>query len=128
MNVEIHIETNYGKVWRLAITGAKYNDPNNLKNTFNRLCAQFTESPRYIARNDSDYSIDDNVDITHEMNDNHRRFEAIYYQRQDDEQCTESIDKTLMRPVWFMIKKISDKFCICIYYDNEYNRSNGCDL
>lgn len=128
MNVEIHIETNYDKVWRVAITGATYDDPNNLKNTFNKLCSQFAENSRYIAKNDSDYKIDDDVDIIHEMNDNHKRFEAIYYQKQDNGQCTESIDKTLMRPVWFMIKKISDKFCICIYYDNEYNRSNGCDI
>lgn len=128
MNVEIHIITNYEKVWRLAITLAETDDINNLRNTFNNLCDQFAENPRYITKNGSDFRIDNDVDIIHEMNDYHRRFEAVFYQKPYNTQYSESIEKTLMRPVWFMIKKIYDHFCICIYYDNEYNRSNGSDL
>ncbi len=32
------------------------------------------------------------------------------------------------RSVWFMISDLYGKFCITMYYDNEYNRANGEDL
>jgi len=32
------------------------------------------------------------------------------------------------RPVWFMISNLYGKYCIIMYYDNEYNRANGEDL
>lgn len=30
--------------------------------------------------------------------------------------------------VWFMISERAGKYCICMYYDNEYNKANGEDL
>ena len=38
---------------------------------------------------------------------------------------TEGFDK---RIVWFIINKVSDRFNLTIFYDNEYNHANGEDL
>ena len=34
----------------------------------------------------------------------------------------------LMKPVWFKIVRVNGKYNICMFYDNEYNRSHGEDL
>ena len=34
----------------------------------------------------------------------------------------------LMKPVWFKIVRVNGEYFICIFYDNEYNRSHGEDL
>lgn len=34
----------------------------------------------------------------------------------------------LMKPVWFKIVRVNGKYSICMFYDNEYNRSHGEDL
>lgn len=35
----------------------------------------------------------------------------------------------LMKPVWFkIVKSDMDEYYICMFYDNEYNRSHGEDL
>lgn len=34
----------------------------------------------------------------------------------------------LMKPVWFKIVRVNGEYFICMYYDNEYNRSHGEDL
>ena len=34
----------------------------------------------------------------------------------------------LMKPVWFKIVRVNGKYYICMFYDNEYNRSHGEDL
>lgn len=34
----------------------------------------------------------------------------------------------LMKPVWFKIVRVNGKYFICMFYDNEYNRSHGEDL
>lgn len=34
----------------------------------------------------------------------------------------------LMKPVWFKIVRVNEEYFICMYYDNEYNRSHGEDL
>ncbi len=38
------------------------------------------------------------------------------------------MDKISMKTVWFMISELYGKYYISMYYDNEYNRSNGEDL
>lgn len=39
--------------------------------------------------------------------------------------CTELM---LMKSVWFKIVRVNGKYFICMFYDNEYNRSHGEDL
>lgn len=34
----------------------------------------------------------------------------------------------LMKPVWFKIARVNGEYYICMFYDNEYNRSHGEDL
>lgn len=34
----------------------------------------------------------------------------------------------LMKPVWFKIVRVNGEYFICMFYDNEYNRSHGEDL
>lgn len=34
----------------------------------------------------------------------------------------------LMKPVWFKIARVNGEYFICMFYDNEYNRSHGEDL
>lgn len=42
--------------------------------------------------------------------------------------ATNAVEKTLKKPVWFMISESYGKYYISMYYDNEYNRANGEDL
>lgn len=53
------------------------------------------------------------------------------------EEITEEIKNTiikigtglvLMKPVWFKIVRVNGEYYICMFYDNEYNRSHGEDL
>lgn len=43
---------------------------------------------------------------------------------------TLSVGMTLYEksPVWFMISELYGKYCITMFYDNEYNRAQGEDL
>lgn len=38
------------------------------------------------------------------------------------------LEKLYKKPVWFMIMELYGKYRIIMYYDNEYNKSNGEDL
>lgn len=53
------------------------------------------------------------------------------------EEITEEIKNTvikigtglvLMKPVWFKIVRVNGEYYICMFYNNEYNRSHGEDL
>lgn len=39
-----------------------------------------------------------------------------------------TIDMLTKKSVWFMIAERAGKYCICMYYDNEYNQADGEDL
>lgn len=38
------------------------------------------------------------------------------------------MEMMLMKPVWFKIARVNGEYYICMFYDNEYNRSHGEDL
>lgn len=55
------------------------------------------------------------------MSVHNKRYEAVYLQSPE-------IADSDKRVVWFMIEKDYGRYCIVMYYDNVYNRSNGEDL
>ena len=92
-----------------------------IKIRFNELCWQFSNNKKYIPVILSDYSLSDEEDISYEMLVHNKRYEAAYFQSPE-------IADSDKRMVWFMIGEEYGRYRIVMYYDNEYNRSNGEDL
>lgn len=120
--VQISIQTNGNKVKRLAILDAYGNDETNIKIRFNTLCRQFEENKRYLPTKAASFEIPEKEKISYEMIVNKKRYEAVFYQKGDDEFVTN-------RPVWFMIHKASyNDYRIVMFYENRLNEANGEDL
>lgn len=154
-NVYLSVATNNNKVWRILVQDAIATNETSIKIRFNNLCRQFEKNPRYTSLGNQ--SISDDEDISYRMSVDNKRYEAIYYQTVDSaviaaeaqqyaltkytkEQLanpTEEISKDLFmyamdlfmkKSVWFMIDKQYGDYRILMYYDNEYNHSDGEDL
>lgn len=120
--VQISIQTKGNKVKRLAILDAYGNDVTNIKIRFNTLCRQFEENERYSSIMAASFEIPEKEDISYEMLVHEKRYEAVFYQKGNDEFVTN-------RPVWFMIHKASyNDYRIVMYYENRLNEANGEDL
>lgn len=131
-DVNIHIGTNGGKVWRVAVFDASSSDERAIQIRFNILCSQFENNSKYLTG--AAPRISDSEDISYEMTVNNKRYEAHFYQQSSD-MLTKTIDYEAMmsssskRFVWFTIAQASyDKYFIAMFYDNEYNKANGEDL
>ena len=82
-DVNIYIETNYKKVWRIYIADDDTRDEYQIKLRFNTLCDQFERNSRYTSFAE-DQKIPMDEDISYEMNVNDKRYEAVFYQIPDD--------------------------------------------
>lgn len=129
----------------------------DIKIRFNSLCYQFDKNQRYIPMTEESQSLSEKEDIGYEMSVHNKRYEAVYYQKTDstiisekllaylhtkytNEQIRERIDAvkedgtnflmdlTSKKSVWFMIEEKYGEYRIAMYYDNEYNHSDGEDL
>ena len=171
-NVNIYISTNNNKVWRIMVCDANTCSETDIKIRFNTLCNQFAKNKKYIPANfgEKEYNLSEDEDISYEMADHNKRYEACYYQLPDpdlvdtldvqkrinkvllQEYSQEQIDNpteeqaeainrmasneytniayeiTVKKSVWFMISEHYGKYYIAMYYDNEYNHSDGEDL
>lgn len=145
-DVEISIVTNNNKVYRIVVIDAIYSNEIDIKIRFNTLCKQFSDNEKYISL--SDYSIDEDEDISYGINVENKRYQGAYYQVSNIEEkengivpdtiklsehttliMGERISKKIeKKSVWFMIDEIYGKYRIVMYYDNGYNAPNGEDL
>lgn len=120
-DVQLRIVTNNNKVCRIAVADAVTSNESDIKIRFNELCRQFSNNKKYMPVILSDYSLSDEENISYEMLVHNKRYEAAYFQ-------SPGIADSDKRLVWFMICGKYGEYFITIYYDNEYNRSNGEDL
>jgi len=154
-DVLVLVVTNNNKVWRIMVQDAATSNETDIKIRFNTLCRQFERNQKYVSFGSQALSEDE--DISYNMSVNNKRYEAAYYQKPDttltkadvqqyalskytQEQLanpTEEITKDLLmyswdligkKIVWFMINEKYGDYRILMYYDNEYNHSDGEDL
>ena len=147
-NVIISIATNNNKVWRIVLVDAIARDETDIRIRFNNLIRQFNNNKKYIPAYATDPTIDDNEDISYEMSIRNKRYEAVFYQKatnsnnklkkeSDSKSEADSVSVKEMwenyvsnfkRSVWFMISGKYGEYRISMFYDNEYNHSDGEDL
>ena len=155
-DVNIHVVTNNNKVYRIMICDVNNIDERAIQIRFNRLCEQFVNNSKYSSLPLEEYMIPDDEDISYEITVHKIRYEAVFYQKTDETFMAKQIEaafpqytkEQLANPseelraeivnfvtqyiskkaVWFMINERLGKYCITMYYDNEYNNANGEDL
>ena len=155
-DVNIHVVTNNNKVYRIMICDVNNIDERAIQIRFNRLCEQFVNNSKYSSLPLEEYMIPDDEDISYEIPVHKKRYEAVFYQKTDETFMAKQIEaafpqytkEQLANPseelraeivnfvtqyiskkaVWFMINERLGKYCITMYYDNEYNNANGEDL
>ena len=155
-DVNIHVVTNNNKVYRIMICDVNNIDERAIQIRFNRLCEQFVNNSKYSSLPLEEYMIPDDEDISYEITVHKKRYEAVFYQKTDETFMAKQIEaafpqytkEQLSNPseelraeivnfvtqyiskkaVWFMINERLGKYCITMYYDNEYNNANGEDL
>ena len=137
-DVCIYVVTNNNKVWRIMVADSNASNETNIKIRFNNLCRQFAKNKRYVQANlnKSDYTIPEDEKISYEMLVHNKRYEASFYQLPDidkyESMSPEEKDKAISaidkKSVWFMIGEHFGQYFISIFYDNEFNHSDGEDL
>ena len=155
-DVNIHVVTNNNKVYRIMICDVNNIDERAIQIRFNRLCEQFVNNSKYSSLPLEEYMIPDDEDISYEITVHKKRYEAVFYQKTDETFMAKQIEaafpqytkEQLANPseelraeivnfvtqyiskkaVWFMINERLGKYCITMYYDNEYKNANGEDL
>lgn len=87
-DVIINLQTNKGKVWRVAL-GDKdpISDEGNVKIRYNNLVGQFLSNPRYSG--DKNQFISEEEHISYELTVNHKQYGAKFYQVSVDESKAE---------------------------------------
>ncbi|WP_315578847.1 hypothetical protein [Hoylesella oralis] len=119
--VYVSVVTNNNKVWRILLLDKTSRDEAQIKIRFNRLCDQFENNAKYVSLSKSDNILPESEDISYEMTVHKKQYEAVYYQLPDDSNLTK-------RLVWFKINVHYSEYYIAMFYDNEFNHSNGEDL
>ena len=155
-DVNIHVVTNNNKVYRIMICDVNNIDERAIQIRFNRLCEQFVNNSKYSSLPLEEYMIPDDEDISYEITVHKKRYEAVFYQKTDETFMAKQIEaafpqytkEQLANPSeelraeivnlvtqyiskeadWLMINERLGKYCITMYYDNEYNNANGEDL
>ena len=129
-DVRVYIVTNNNKVWRIVLCDAHGLDEANIKIRFNNLVSQFENNNRYFAPEKQ--AIPKREDISYQMAAHDKIYKAIFFQKNKaiftEEQAKKESEEIMNRPVWFCINKNIGEYYIIMYYDNEYNHSNGEDL
>lgn len=82
-NVDIHVVTEKGKVFRVMVCDANQISETEIKIRFNQLCRQFRDNGKYVSFDD--YTIPEDEDISYEMAAHNKRYEAAFYQLPDGE-------------------------------------------
>ena len=155
-DVNIHVVTNNNKVYRIMICDVNNIDERAIQIRFNRLCEQFVNNSKYSSLPLEEYMIPDDEDISYEITVHKKCYESVFYQKTDETFMAKQIEAAFpqytkeqlaipseelraeivnfvtqyisKKAVWFMINERLGKYCITMYYDNEYNNANGEDL
>ena len=78
--VHLKVGTNNGKVCRIMIRDAVRLNEADIRIRFNHLCQQFSDNKRYISALSSDYTLQDDENISYGMTVKNKRYEAAYWQ------------------------------------------------
>jgi len=156
-DVLVSVVTNNNKVYRIVLQDAIASSETDIKIRFNGLCRQFEKNKKYVSLVDGSQALSEDEDIGYKMLADKKRYEAVYYQVVDSativaetvqyatekytqeqlanpteemqkEVIMHSMDILTKKSVWFMINEQYGKYRIVMYYDNEYNHSDGEDL
>ena len=95
-DVSIRIVTNNNKVWRIYIADNDPRDEYQIKLRFNTLCDQFARNSKYKAFSENQ-KIPMDEDISYEMNVKDKHYEAVYYQKPDDPNLMQDLEKLASR-------------------------------
>lgn len=129
-DVRVYIVTNNNKVWRIMLCDKNTCGETDIKIRFNNLCRQFEKNERYFMP--EDFTIPEDEDISYEMTVKNKRYQALFFQVNRAiltvEEAKKESEEIMKRPVWFMISESYGSYYITMYYDNEYNHSDGEDL
>ena len=120
--VRVSLVVGQNKVWRIFLSDKDNRDETQIKIRFNTLVRQFEGNGKYVPYYVDEQTIADDEDISYQMTVNKKRYEATFLQKGEDGTVDEK------RSVWFTISQRFDGYCICMYYDNEYNQADGSDL
>lgn len=122
----IYVQTYNNKVWRISVCDKDCISKTEIKIKFNNLGRQFLNNHKYVPLNE--YFISDETDIDYEMLVHNKRFDGLFGQKVKAEDNLDNSD-IYNRLVWFTIAQLSyDKYYICIFYENVYNKANGKEL
>ena len=124
-DVNIYIQTNNNKVWRIIVADQNSMNAREIKTRFNNLHYQFNNNTKYITA--QDFTIPETEDIGYEILVNKKKYQAVFYQKAEN--ITEDFATiTTKKQVWFTIIGEYSDFKLAIYYENLYNKANGEDL
>lgn len=115
-DVVIRLETVNNKVYRVNISETTLRNRSEAKIHFNDMYKQFMNSGKYTLAWGK--PIDENVDITYEMNAFGKQFDVGFAPK----------DKSVNGRVWYSLVKICGRYSIVIYYENLDNAANGSEL
>ncbi len=94
-DVEVHVVTNNNKVWRIMVKD-KYptSKESTIKTRFNTLCDQFVKNGKYIPANlTGEYKIDEDEDISVQMEVYNKVYEAVYFQTSENDRDSAAVRK-----------------------------------
>lgn len=115
-DVIVRLETVNGRVYRVTVSETTIRNRSEAKIHFNDLYKQFINSGKYTLAWGK--PIDENVDITYEINAFGKRFDVGFSPK----------DKSVNGRVWYSLVKIGGRYSIVIYYENLDNAANGSEL
>ena len=153
-DVEVYIVTNNNKVWRIMLVDKIAENETDIRIRFNHLIRQFKKNKKYTPAYIIDPTIDDSENISNEIILRNKRYEATFFQKStkgikleqeyekyletnslSEEKANEltkemyaTRESNSKRSVWFMIDRKYSDYRIYMFYDNEYNHSDGEDL
>lgn len=86
-NVYISVMTYKDKVYRIAVNYMTTKNEADLRITYNNLCDQFLDNPKYIPilTEPEEYLIPKDEDISYEIKVNNKRYDAIFYQYDENQ-------------------------------------------
>lgn len=80
--VEVRVQTQGNKVWRLAVSDVTMRDEGQIKIRYNRLISQFKNNENYIALSENE-PLSEDEDISYNISVYNKQYEATFYQKPD---------------------------------------------
>lgn len=80
--VEISVQTQGNKVWRLAVSDVKGRDEGQIKIRYNKLINQFKNNENYMAISENE-ELSEDEDIRYKMIVDNKQYQTAFYQKPD---------------------------------------------